>query len=90
MNFLLVGQAGCYNRGCEAILRTTIEMLNKEFPMAKIVVSSFDYENDRLIDFGGNVSFIPAISNDQWIRFRPQWFCRQFFRIFGKIAKIHP
>ncbi len=83
-NILLVGHGGCYNRGCEAIVRSTVCLLRKEFGSVKITISSFDYENDRLIDFGHNVTIIPASSRNQWKRFSKDWTIRQFLRIFAK------
>ena len=44
---LLVRQAGCYNRGCEAILRCTLELLREYVPGCQIVVSVGDLEADR-------------------------------------------
>lgn len=58
-NFLLVGHAGVYNLGCEAIVRTTIGLLNDEFDSPNIVLASFDYHGDKNINFGSNVTVIP-------------------------------
>lgn len=45
--FVLVGHAGFYNRGCEAIVRTTTQMLREQFPGCEIALASYDAENDR-------------------------------------------
>ncbi len=45
--FMLVGHGGFYNRGCEAIVRTTTRMLRDQFPGCEIVLASNDPENDR-------------------------------------------
>ena len=58
-NFLLVGHAGIYNLGCEAIVRTTIGLLNAEFDSPNIVLASFDYHKDKNVDLGSNVTVIP-------------------------------
>ena len=44
---LLVRHAGCYNRGCEAILRCTSQLLREYLPGSQIVVSVHDVEEDR-------------------------------------------
>lgn len=84
MNFLLVGHGGSYNRGCEAILRTTLALLRKEFIEPRIIISAFDFENEKNVDYGLNVTIIPAISQDLWKRFTKDWFKRQIYRIFAK------
>ncbi|MFA5090339.1 MAG: polysaccharide pyruvyl transferase family protein [Candidatus Omnitrophota bacterium] len=56
--FLLIGHAGFYNRGCEAIILTTLEMLRKGYPGSKFIISSFDYKNDRLKNLGLDVEYI--------------------------------
>lgn len=45
-HFLLVGHGGCHNRGCEAIVRTTVGMLTEAFPDARFTVASVYPEND--------------------------------------------
>lgn len=47
MNFVLFGQGGYYNRGCEAIIRTITIMLRKTFPDCKIYTAAYDYRGDR-------------------------------------------
>lgn len=85
MKFLLVGHDGCYNRGCEAILRTTITMLREEFGESEIVISAFDYKNDKLlVDFGQNIKFIPAQLKNIWKRWTWQWGLRQIYKIYSK------
>ncbi len=77
MNFLLVGHGGSYNRGCEAILRTTLLMLRKNFKKSSFVISAFDYKNERNLDYGDDVKIIPAVSNDLWKLFTIDWFLRR-------------
>lgn len=84
MNFLLVGHGGCYNRGCEAIVRTTLLLLQSEFRSSKIAIASYDHNNDRIMKLGDNVEVIPALSKDLWRRFSKDWFTRKFFSLFGK------
>ncbi len=44
--FLLVGHGGFYNRGCEAIVRCTVDIIRRAFPDSSIVLSSYDAEAD--------------------------------------------
>ena len=69
LRFLLVGHGGSYNRGCEAIVCTTLSMIRKEFKNATFVISTFDYKNEIKVNYGKNVKIIPAFSNDMWKRF---------------------
>ena len=40
---------GAYNRGCEAIVRTAVSEIKKQFPEAEIDVASFRPETDAVI-----------------------------------------
>ena len=84
MKFLLAGHAGSWNRGCEAILRTTIMILRKEFGKSEIVISSFNRKNDKLIDFGQNIKIIPSHLKNIWKRWTWQWALRQIYKIYSK------
>jgi len=84
MNFLLIGHGGCYNRGCEAIVRSTITMLQTAYDNPRVVISSLDYENDKAINFGPNTEVIPAFSDLLWKRFSMDWFARQFYKLSSK------
>lgn len=44
--FLLVGHSGFYNRGCEAIVRCTVDIIRQVVPDSSIVLSSYDSEAD--------------------------------------------
>src|SRR3989339_183003 len=88
MKFLLVGQAGSYNLGCEAIVRTTITMIQKEFKNPEVYISAFDYENEKLIKFGCGVKIIPAFSEDLWKRLSRDWFVRLAYKLLGKDKAI--
>ncbi len=46
-HFLIVGHGGFFNRGCEAILDTTLRLLNEWFDSPTFTVVSFDWANDR-------------------------------------------
>lgn len=45
-NFLLSGHGGCINRGCEAILRCTIDIINRHFSNPNINLISSNPESD--------------------------------------------
>lgn len=49
MKILLFYHSGAYNRGCEAIVRTAVSEIKKQFPEAKIDVASFNPETDAVI-----------------------------------------
>ncbi len=52
MNIVLFGHGGYTNRGCEAIVRGTVNMINKEIPDAKIRLCSYDPNYDRAKNYG--------------------------------------
>ena len=81
MKFLLVGHGGFYNRGCEAIVLTTIDMIRKNFHNPSFILSSFDAENDRKYDLGDAVKII----DHHFIvkRFTPEWGARQFKKVIS-------
>lgn len=44
--FLLYGHGGAYNHGAEAIVKSTVKLLKKEFPDCKIILSTHFMEQD--------------------------------------------
>lgn len=81
--FLLAGHGGCYNRGCEAIIRTTMMMIRDEFKDPFILLSSFDHINDARIDLGQNVRVVPARLTEAWKRGTWPWSVRQICKLFS-------
>ena len=49
MKILLFYHSGSYNRGCEAIVRTAVSEIKKQFPEAEIDLASFRPETDAVI-----------------------------------------
>ena len=49
MKFLLFDHSGCLNRGCEAIVRSTINILEAAFPGSEYSLLSFDPESDMAL-----------------------------------------
>ena len=45
-HFLLIGHEGSHNRGCEALVRTTVSILREEFPESYVTVASMYPEHD--------------------------------------------
>jgi colanic acid/amylovoran biosynthesis protein len=43
---LLIGHGGYYNRGCEAIVRTTADLLCEVYPSIRIILASYDRQGD--------------------------------------------
>ncbi len=68
--FLLLGHGGFYNRGCEALVRTTVAMLRAQFPGSEIVLSSQDAEVDRRHSAAEGI----AVSDPLVRRWSPEWF----------------
>lgn len=44
---LLLGHGGCYNRGCEAIVESTVAMFREIRPALRFILLSFDATHDR-------------------------------------------
>ena len=84
MKFLLVGNGGFHNRGCEAISLMSAQVLAEIFPNCEIVFSSF-FEKDRLPgNFNNNIRYISAVSQDMWKIGTRDWTKRKFFEYFFK------
>ena len=61
-HFLLVGHEGSHNRGCEALVRSTIEIIREVFPTSTFTVASMYPEHDvPLLEIDG-VEIIPGVS----------------------------
>ena len=83
MNVLMVGQTGVYNRGCEAIIRSTILMLKERYSDLSVTLATFDYENDSKHDFGFPVKVIPHNDYSLWQRWTPSWWKLKMGKLFG-------
>lgn len=83
MRCILVGNDSVHNRGCEAITRSTLLMLNKEFQELKVVIASPDIAADRKAEFGSNITYIPFSVREVWKRFSFPWFKRQLVRFYS-------
>lgn len=46
LKFMLTGHGGFYNLGCEAIVRSTVDLLQSKFHASKFTLYSRDFEND--------------------------------------------
>lgn len=72
---LLFGHDGYKNRGCEAIIRTTVKMLNEEFQTVNTTIASRNAKNDRnlaLPNVTGYISHAP-----QFTKWSLLWFIWQ-------------
>lgn len=63
----LLGNGGFYNRGCEAIHRTTIELLTEELGPCHFTVWSPDYANDSTQGNQPNVAWKPYQVVNGWL-----------------------
>ncbi len=52
MKFILYGQGGYYNRGCEAIIRSTTNMIRSAFKDAEVSTAAYEYKGDRALNYG--------------------------------------
>ena len=57
-NIILCGHTGSVNRGCEAIVRSTVEILKKIGYKDKLKVLTFDESVDKNLDLDKVVSLI--------------------------------
>ncbi len=80
--FLLAGHAGFYNRGCEAIVRTTTPLLRERFADCEIALSSNDADNDRLNSTAAGLDVLDV----RVPRWSPRWVVRQTYRAIGEAA----
>jgi len=78
-HFLLVGHAGFWNRGCEAILETTSRLLSEWFDEATFTVVSFDWANDRRYAKGWERVTFRNIVPEKWRS--PHWYVKTARRV---------
>lgn len=75
--FLLAGHGGFYNRGCEAIVRTTVSLLRERFGETRIILASMDHGGDRASAISQGMQVIPGWSP----RWTVGWALRQLGRL---------
>lgn len=80
MRILFAGHEGRYNRGCEAIICATQRMLRERMKDPQFVLSSFEYQEDSLSDWGDDLKIIPAKSNAVWTKYSFDWFLAKLYR----------
>ena len=67
MNFMMYGHDGSLNRGCEAIVRSSSEMLKEKFQDCNIILASGNPETDQLLEKldevfnGAPIAFNPSL-----------------------------
>jgi len=81
--FLLVGHGGFYNRGCEAIVRTTVTLLRERFDDPRIILASMSYEEDRVHEAARGIDVIP--DHPRMRRGSLSWTMKQL----GKVTRHH-
>lgn len=67
--FLLFGHGGYYNRGCEAIVRSTATLLRERFRDVRLVLVSYDHLRDEARGLGLVDEIVPHTST----RWSPGW-----------------
>jgi colanic acid/amylovoran biosynthesis protein len=78
-HFLLVGHAGVFNRGCEAILDSTFHLLDESFHNPTFTVVSFDWANDRHHSEQWNNVRFRNVTPERWRS--PRWYLRAARRL---------
>jgi len=82
--FILEGNAPFYNRGCEAILRSTVKILEDEFGPSRFVNAHAGREDPpEPDDAGPNVIQLSDLPPRRWT---PRWMVRHLrWRFFGRV-----
>ena len=75
MNFLLVGNGPSANRGCQAIERTTIQMLSKRFNPSTFIIGSESGDLDSIENTDSAVKYFCLPMgfmgrNSSWLGYR--------------------
>lgn len=65
-NVLLIGIAGVYNYGCEAIVRGTVSILKSVDPDIQVSYASYNYEDDKERLSGCDVHVIMRPKRKRW------------------------
>jgi len=68
---LMFGHGGCDNHGCEAIIRTTSQMIADRFKNKEIKVASHEYEKDSKLNLPHIDRYVPH--NSEIIRYTWPW-----------------
>ena len=70
-HFILTGHGGFFNRGCEAIVRSTVTELQKDWDNPEFILYSYNHELDRaeLKDNSINIRPLdPSYYNSAWLK----------------------
>lgn len=82
MRIVLAGHAGFFNKGCEAIVKTTVALLQAEFKNLSIILSSGDHVNDRLLAPVPGMRVVRSQFDSVWKRWSVPWAFRQAYRFY--------
>ena len=82
--FLLTGHAGFYNRGCEAIVKSTADLLRSKFQVAKIILYSGDYENDLRMINDNQIQLRPGSPH----RLTTEWFMQGLIKHIPRFSQL--
>jgi polysaccharide pyruvyl transferase WcaK-like protein len=83
MNFSLIGHGGFFNRGCEAIIRTTVGLLGSGFRHPQITLASGDPDNDKRLPLEQRIKIVSSAPlRGIWTPLSPAWILRQ-------VRKLH-
>jgi len=82
VRFYFTGHAGFYNRGCEAIVRSTIDLLHEVWTAPDIVLYSYDPQNDLLKTEDMNI----RIRSSKHPPFSIEWFTEHILKWIPEIG----
>lgn len=91
VKFLLVGTGNYSNRGCEAIVRGTVEILERYFPHARFVLSSFGADIEKDMNSESDVRIEHKPPRDPYFRrfSYPWWKYRIFLRNYPELQESY-
>ena len=79
MSVFLCGNTGTLNRGCEAIIRSTVKVINQRH--GDVYLATFAPQQDRAVSADLGINMIPYDSYpSQWVSF----FCKGVHRVYPK------
>lgn len=79
MSIFLCGNTGALNRGCEAIIRSTVKVINQRH--SDVYLATFAPKQDRVVSAGLGINMIPYNSYpSNWISF----FCKGIHKVYPR------
>lgn len=80
-HFLLVGHEGSHNRGCEALIRSTVGIIREQYPNASFTVAALYPEHEGVLSDIAELHVVPGYSRKNFIYQES---------LYTYILKLHP